>query len=30
LAINTIGETIGTALGIPSDTHAARSPGGEQ
>jgi integrase len=30
LAINTIGETIGTALGIPTDTRVARSPGGER
>jgi hypothetical protein len=30
LAINTIGETIGSALGIPSDTNVVRSPGGER
>ncbi len=29
LAINTIGETIGTALGIPNDTSVVRSPGGK-
>ncbi|HZM08122.1 MAG TPA: tyrosine-type recombinase/integrase [Methylocella sp.] len=30
LAINMIGETIGTALGIPSDSNVVRSPGDER
>jgi integrase len=30
LAINTIGETIGSALGIPSDTNVVRLPSGER